>query len=70
MGELRGPRMDEVVVVVALLERTGRSGWGGLGAKAFNGLKDRRGAVRLDGRAPGASPLSEGVDMSVRGRKP
>ena len=70
MGELRGPWMDALVVVVALLERTGRSGWGGLGAKVFNGLRDGRGTVRLDGRASSTSPLSEDVDMSVRGRKP
>ena len=70
MGELRDSTTAEVAAVVALFESMGRSARGGLGAKAFNGLKESRGAIRLDGAASGASALSEDVDISVQGTEP
>ena len=64
---MRGAPRNEVVAVAALLERTSGSGGGGLGAKVFNGLRDRRGTIGLEGAASVASARSGDVDISGGG---
>ena len=61
------PTTDKADVAFVLLEDTGRRGWGGLGAKVFNGLEGSRGAVRLDVAASDISASSQEVGMSFQG---
>jgi hypothetical protein len=67
VSELPRPTTDKADVAFVLLEDTGRCGWGGLGAKVFNGLEGSRGAVCLDVAASDISALSGEVGMSFQG---